>query len=129
VYSQIAGRPAAIVASFAFSVPVQGGSDALESGALRVAALAAQGARADDRPSTPAPIARPGSIHTKESDLVENRHYMNRDGSVAHLPAHSISGDAHTGAHARCVDSSYSFSVHRSGTCSRHRGVTSRIRG
>lgn len=58
-----------------------------------------------------------------EADLSNHNTYTNRDGSTVHTPARSLSGKAPEGATARCRDSTYSFSRHRSGTCSRHGGV------
>ncbi len=58
-----------------------------------------------------------------ESQLQEHGHYVNRDGHEVHSPAHSRNGGVPAGATARCRDGTYSFSQHRSGTCSRHRGV------
>ncbi|SAK94281.1 hypothetical protein AWB79_07076 [Caballeronia hypogeia] len=60
-----------------------------------------------------------------ESDLDSHGHYTNRDGNSIHSPAHSRSGAVPQGATARRSDGSYSFSQHRSGTCSRHGGVAS----
>ncbi|MGF7229524.1 MAG: DUF3761 domain-containing protein [Candidatus Saccharibacteria bacterium] len=47
-------------------------------------------------------------------------YYLNSDGNCIHSP----SSDP-TGATAQCVDGSYSYSQHRSGTCSHHGGVAS----
>ncbi|WP_414450693.1 DUF3761 domain-containing protein [Burkholderia sp. 22PA0099] len=58
-----------------------------------------------------------------ESQLREHHHYTNRDGQAVHSPAHSRNGRAPAGASAHCGDGTYSFSRHRSGTCSRHGGV------
>ncbi|MBU9171524.1 DUF3761 domain-containing protein [Burkholderia gladioli] len=58
-----------------------------------------------------------------ESQLQEHGHYTNRDGEQVHSPAHSRNGEVPAGATARCRDGTYSFSRHRSGTCSRHGGV------
>ncbi|TDY24376.1 uncharacterized protein DUF3761 [Paraburkholderia sp. BL6665CI2N2] len=58
-----------------------------------------------------------------EADLSNHNTYTNRDGSTVHAPARSLSGKAPEGATARCRDSTYSFSRHRTGTCSRHGGV------
>jgi hypothetical protein len=60
-----------------------------------------------------------------ESDLNNHNTYQNRDGETVHAPAHSRSGKVPEGATAHCRDGSYSFSRHRSGTCSRHGGVES----
>jgi Protein of unknown function (DUF3761) len=58
-----------------------------------------------------------------ESDLDNHQTYRNRDGETVHSPAHSRSGEVPDGATARCQDGTWSFSRHRSGTCSRHGGV------
>jgi hypothetical protein len=58
-----------------------------------------------------------------ESDLDNHRTYQNHDGNTVHAPAHSRSGQIPDGATAQCRDGTYSFSQHRSGTCSRHGGV------
>ncbi|MFL9905064.1 DUF3761 domain-containing protein [Paraburkholderia sp. RL17-337-BIB-A] len=63
----------------------------------------------------------PGS--PDESNLSNHNTYTNRDGNAVHAPARSLSGKAPEGATARCRDGTYSFSRHRSGTCSRHGGV------
>jgi hypothetical protein len=54
--------------------------------------------------------------------LSNNNHYTNSDGKTVHSPAHS-SGGVPAGATAQCRDGTYSFSQHRSGTCSHHGGV------
>lgn len=56
--------------------------------------------------------------------LVERGQYMNREGFEVHRPAHTVSGQAPAGASAQCRDGSYSFSMNRRGTCSRHGGVS-----
>jgi hypothetical protein len=58
-----------------------------------------------------------------ESDLIEHKSYINKDGNQVHSPAHTKSGKAPEGATAQCRDGSYSFSKHHSGTCSHHGGV------
>lgn len=58
-----------------------------------------------------------------KSDLDNHQTYRNHDGETVHFPAHSRSGKAPDGATARCRDGTWSFSRHRSGTCSRHGGV------
>ncbi|ASL44424.1 hypothetical protein bAD24_I13130 [Burkholderia sp. AD24] len=58
-----------------------------------------------------------------EANLSNHNTYTNRDGNTVHAPARSLSGKAPEGASARCRDGTYSFSRHRSGTCSRHGGV------
>jgi hypothetical protein len=47
--------------------------------------------------------------------------YINSDGNCVHRPEQAPT--APTGATAKCNDGSYSFSQHRSGTCSHHGGV------
>jgi Protein of unknown function (DUF3761) len=59
-----------------------------------------------------------------EANLSNHNTYTNRDGNTVHAPARSLSGNAPEGATARCRDGTYSFSRHRSGTCSRHGGVS-----
>jgi Protein of unknown function (DUF3761) len=58
-----------------------------------------------------------------ESDLDNHNTYQNHDGRTIHSPAHSRSGEIPDGATAQCRDSTWSFSRHHSGTCSRHGGV------
>lgn len=64
--------------------------------------------------------AQPGS---DQSQLIERGHYTNQNGQSVHSPAHSVNGAVPAGATARCKDGAYSFSKHRSGTCSGHHGV------
>ena len=59
-----------------------------------------------------------------ESQLLEHSYYRNRDGQEVHSPAHSITGSFPAGATAQCRDGAFSFSQHRSGTCSGHGGVS-----
>jgi len=72
-------------------------------------------------PAAHAYRASPG--YGNEADLDRHDTYRNRDGDTVHAPAHSKSGRVPEGASARCRDSTYSFSRHRRGTCSRHGGV------
>jgi hypothetical protein len=68
----------------------------------------------------------PAGAHADEPDeaqLSEHGHYVNRSGQNVHAPAHTRNGQPPSGATARCRDGSYSFSKHRSGTCSGHHGV------
>lgn len=60
-----------------------------------------------------------------EADLDNHHTYRNSDGDSVHSPAHSRSGQIPSGATAQCRDGTFSFSQHRSGTCSRHGGVAS----
>ncbi len=61
--------------------------------------------------SSAAPVGMPAS----------SGNYTNVDGQQIQRPVMSDSVPA--GASARCRDGSYSFSAHRSGTCSHHGGV------
>jgi hypothetical protein len=76
-------------------------------------------------PCVPALAFQPSPVQPDESNLDNHQTYRNRDGATVHAPAHSLSGKAPEGATARCRDGTYSFSRHRSGTCSRHGGVAS----
>jgi hypothetical protein len=58
-----------------------------------------------------------------ESELTSHGHYVNKSGQEVHSPAKTKSGRVPNGASARCIDGTYSFSQHHSGTCSRHGGV------
>ncbi|MGH8781832.1 DUF3761 domain-containing protein [Paraburkholderia sp.] len=69
-----------------------------------------------------APDAAPGT-NADEANLSNHNTYRNRDGDTVHAPARSLSRQIPQGATARCRDGTYSFSRHRSGTCSRHGGV------
>ena len=59
------------------------------------------------------------------NELQTNKHYTNSDGQVVRSPSKTESGKAPVGATAKCRDGSYSFSQHRTGTCSHHGGVES----
>ncbi|HSX18312.1 MAG TPA: DUF3761 domain-containing protein [Candidatus Saccharimonadales bacterium] len=72
-----------------------------------------------DTTPTPTPIAEPAA--NSEPLNCPNGTYVNSDGSTVCSPYAAPSAPA--GAAARCVDGSYSFSQHRSGTCSHHAGV------
>jgi hypothetical protein len=54
--------------------------------------------------------------------------YRNRDGETVPRPSRTPDGSIPPGATARCRDGAYSFSRHRSGTCSGHGGVVAWIR-
>jgi hypothetical protein len=55
--------------------------------------------------------------------LSNNHAYANVNGSTVHSPAYSSNGIP-VGASAVCGDGTYSFSMHHSGTCSHHGGVS-----
>lgn len=59
---------------------------------------------------------------TPTSGLSNNNYYMNTNGNEVHSPAYSNTVPAD--ATAQCKDGTYSFSQHRSGTCSGHGGVS-----
>jgi hypothetical protein len=54
--------------------------------------------------------------------LSNDRYYTNSNGQQVHSTAYSPGG-VPAGATALCGDGTYSFSQHRSGTCSHHGGV------
>jgi Protein of unknown function (DUF3761) len=60
---------------------------------------------------------------TQEQGLSNDNHYINSSGNDVHSPAYSTDGSVPAGASAKCADGTYSFSQHRSGTCSHHGGV------
>ncbi len=64
-----------------------------------------------------------------EGQLLEQGHYLNKDGQELHSPAHTKTGKAPKGATALCRDNTYSFSQHHRGTCSHHGGVAKWIDG
>jgi Protein of unknown function (DUF3761) len=72
-------------------------------------------------PNTTAPIQKPAP-QTAIAPLSNNNYYTNSNGDRVHSPAYSPSA-VPGGATAVCRDGTYSFSQHRSGTCSHHGGV------
>jgi hypothetical protein len=71
--------------------------------------------------STAMPLVVLTPSPTKQSNLSNDNYYTNVDGNTVHSPAYSNTVPA--GATAKCGDGTYSFSQHRSGTCSHHNGV------
>jgi hypothetical protein len=67
-------------------------------------------------PVNTAPVAAPDPGASCGGD-----YYINSDGNCVHRPEQAPAAPA--GATARCNDGTYSFSQHRSGTCSHHGGV------
>lgn len=63
----------------------------------------------------------PESSQPSNSELSNDNYYTNSGGDTIHSPAYSNTIPA--GATAICGDGTYSFSQHRSGTCSHHGGV------
>lgn len=80
-----------------------------------------------ETPVPPTETAAPtqASINTgvNDTNVSNNNTYTNSDGNTVHSPADSTDGSVPVGATAQCRDGSYSFSQHRSGTCSYHGGV------
>ena len=68
-------------------------------------------------PSSPVTPRQSAPAGTSSDD-----YYTNSDGTKVHRPVQSPNGPPE-GATAQCRDGSYSFSLHRSGTCSHHGGV------
>lgn len=70
----------------------------------------------------PAPASQPPSAAVPgTAGPADGHHYTNSSGQRVHSPVSAPSAPA--GATAKCLDSSYSFSQHRKGTCSHHGGV------
>lgn len=59
-----------------------------------------------------------------QSGLSNDRYYTNVDGDQVNSPTYSNDSSVPAGASALCGDGTYSFSQHRSGTCSHHGGVS-----
>lgn len=70
---------------------------------------------------TPAPTPVPVATAATSSGLSNSNYYTNSDGDSVHSPVNSDS--VPVGATAQCIDGTYSFSQHRSGTCSHNGGV------
>jgi hypothetical protein len=68
-------------------------------------------------PAQPAPVHAPAPAPA----ACGSDSYVNVDGNCVHRPQQAPAAPA--GATARCHDGTYSFSQHRSGTCSGHGGV------
>ncbi len=77
-------------------------------------------------PPVPPPTAAPSTTRPPVATTTPldcpNGTYVNSDGVEVCRPYSSPTGPP-AGATARCKDGSYSFSTHRSGTCSGHGGV------
>jgi len=58
------------------------------------------------------------------ASIPEGRGYTNSDGVRVRSPQRTRDGQVPAGASAQCRDGSYSFSLHRRGTCSHHGGVS-----
>ena len=82
-------------------------------------APAGAAAPAKPAPAKPAP-AKPAAPKAAAS-CDESTHYVNSSGNCVPRPVQAAG--APSGASAKCKDGEYSFSQHRSGTCSGHGGV------
>ena len=99
-------------------------------GSIAFVALLAIGASGNSNTQAPAPnvqtatvaqqVAQP-QVQPQQNTLSNDNYYTNSDGNAVHSPAYSDTVPA--GATAQCRDGTYSFSQHRSGTCSHHGGV------
>jgi Rieske Fe-S protein len=74
-------------------------------------------------PSTQTAIQAQQVLAQQNDTLSNDNSYVNSDGNTVHSPAYSNSDTIPAGASAKCKDGKYSFSKHRSGTCSHHGGV------
>jgi len=73
-------------------------------------------------PLTRADVNSVLALHPEWTTTISNNtYYKNVNGNPVHAPTQAPSIPA--GASAQCRDGSYSFSLHRSGTCSHHGGV------
>jgi len=68
-----------------------------------------------------APAAQSAQVQATDEQLSNNNYYTNVSGNEVHSPAYAPAIPAN--ATAQCGDGTYSFSQHRSGTCSHHGGV------
>lgn len=76
-----------------------------------------------EMPTTVTPTATDQTSQTSSQTLSSDNYYTNSNGTEVHSPAYTSNGEAPAGATAQCEDGTYSFSQHRSGTCSHHGGV------
>ena len=73
-------------------------------------------------PSTPQTVHKATPRATKTGPCGPD-YYRNVDGLCVHRPVKTQNSGVPAGATAQCRDGSYSFSLHRRGTCSHHGGV------
>lgn len=108
-----------------------GGSDARVRFPLWAAKVYAQPAKPENESNASTPATEPEQATPKSSSAPEepgesnsectNGSYENSSGNIVCKPEESPT--VPVGATARCADGTYSFSEHRSGTCSYHGGV------
>jgi Protein of unknown function (DUF3761) len=72
--------------------------------------------------ATPSPTPQATAPATASGSCAAD-YYRNSDGVCIHRPVKTQNSAVPAGATAQCRDGSYSFSQHRSGTCSHHGGV------
>lgn len=71
---------------------------------------------------TPSPTPQATAPATTSGPCAAD-YYRNSNDVCVHRPVKTQNSTVPTGATAQCRDGSYSFSQHRSGTCSHHGGV------
>src|SRR5437899_3174097 len=71
----------------------------------------------------PSPSPTPQATAPSTTGSCPANYYRNSSGVCVHRPAKTQGSAVPAGATAQCRDGSYSFSQHRSGTCSHHGGV------
>lgn len=81
--------------------------------------IASQTASAPSGTTTSKPTQH--KVLRDDPNCTNNGTYTNRSGQP--VPRPETCSSAPPGATAQCRDGTYSFSMHRSGTCSHHRGV------
>lgn len=112
--ASVAGAAAVLDAAPAVTNTVQ-----LQQAAQASPAVVAQPQPTYTPPSQPATQAQ---VPTS-SGLSNDTYYTNSSGNEVHSPAYTNDNSIPAGASAQCRDGTYSFSQHRSGTCSHHGGV------
>src|SRR5665213_4557491 len=89
-----------------------------------IVASAASGPSSNPPPQTSTYQTSPYQAQpTQPVPLSNDNSYTNSSGNTVHSPAYTSDNSIPVGASAQCGDGTYSFSQHRSGTCSHHGGV------
>lgn len=109
--------PSSTSSAPAYSVPVTTPTATSEAPVVTTAPTQAQVVA--PKTATPKPKAAPKTTAPKSAECGAD-YYVNSSGNCVHRPS-----DNPAGATAICKDGSYSYSQHRSGTCSGHGGVRS----